>query len=71
MEVEILLFPGTSDLTGQMAGAFAAAAVVQSRYNKTDGGNGTYYKTLMSAAETLYTSVRAFYGGLMALHSHV
>jgi len=48
---------GTSDLTGQMIGAFASAAIVQSKLNQTDGENGTYYKTLMDAANTLYITV--------------
>jgi hypothetical protein len=41
-----------------MIGAFASAAIVQSKLNQTNGGNGTYYRTLMDAATTLYLSVR-------------
>jgi len=40
-----------------MIGAFASAAIVQSKLNQTDGENGTYYKTLMDAANTLYITV--------------
>lgn len=49
---------GTSDLTGQMIGAFASAAIVQSKLNSTNGKNNTYYTTLMTAATSLYASVR-------------
>lgn len=40
-----------------MVGAFASAAVVQSKMNASGGSNGTYYKTLMDAATLLYSTV--------------
>ena len=40
-----------------MVGAFASAAIVQSKMNQTNGQNGTYYNTLMDAAKTLYSTV--------------
>ena len=48
---------GTSDLSGQIVGALAAAAIAQSRLNSTGSGNGTYYQTLMDNAQFLYQTV--------------
>lgn len=53
----VLSTAGAADLTGQLVGAFASAAIVQSRLNASGGSNGTYYTTLMDAATLLYETV--------------